>query len=242
MRTTSRSGRPSPPPGPARDPQDRSCPLFPDGSITSTNFSPSYLKDPLPLGETRFLLIEIPHTAPVEFVKETCYRITCGGYTPLIAHPERCHLLDPKFQDTNRKGLWGSLFNSKLKTQNSEPADNSLLAYLQEIECKFQGNLGSFAGRYGERVRQAAERLREAGVYTHFGSDAHVIEHMTGFAIAAIRSVNPLSSHSSLISLPPASICFLSIFPRFPPFHPHDSLPPIVALGLSSTRYLPNIA
>ncbi len=157
--------------------------LLPGREYYLDEFLLDYLKEPLPLGKTRFILIEIPHHAPVEFVKETSYRITCSGYTPMIAHPERCRLLDPKLQNENRKGLWGSLFNSKLKTlqarslgQNSKPAENSLLAYLLDIGCQFQGNLGSFAGFYGERTRASAGQLREMGLYNCFGSDGHSAE------------------------------------------------------------------
>jgi protein-tyrosine phosphatase len=153
-------------------------------------FLPDHLKDPLPLGETRFILVEIPNHVPVDYVKESCYSIKCSGYTPLIAHPERCQLLVSKEEYGHRKkGLLGSLFNSKLfrpavwvkthtcapkrysaQEQNSEP---NLLGYLQDIGCGFQGNLGSFAGLYGESVRRSAERLRKRGVYTHFGTDLH---------------------------------------------------------------------
>jgi protein-tyrosine phosphatase len=84
-----------------------------------------------------------------------------------------------------------TILNPRLKTQNSSgprsgaKPDNSLLGYLKEIGCAFQGNLGSFAGRYGGRVRQAAERLREAGIYTHFGSDAHGVEHIRDLGLPA---------------------------------------------------------
>lgn len=136
-----------------------------------------YLKDPLPLGDTKYIMIEIPNHMPVAFIKETCYRIKCAGFVPMIAHPERCTLFAvPERQPDGWFDVLGSrfnVFNSKLKTQNSKPADNPLLAYLQEIDCKFQGNLGSFVGRYGETVRTNAERLRAAGLYACFGTDAH---------------------------------------------------------------------
>jgi protein-tyrosine phosphatase len=78
-----------------------------------------------------------------------------------------------------------NVINSKLKThacapkhcsaqeQNSKPEEASLLAYLRDLGCKFQGNLGSFTGFYGERVRRQAEQLRAAGLYTHYGTDLH---------------------------------------------------------------------
>ena len=169
--------------------------LLPGREYYLDEFLLDYLKDPLPLGDTKYLLIEIPNHMSLAYVKETCYRIRCSGFTPMIAHPERCHLLVPKTQHTDRKGLWGLLFNSKLETRNSKPADNSLLAYLQEIVCQFQGNLGSFAGMYGGRVKRSAEKLRELGIYSHFGSDLHaaasVGQIVAGADAAVISGVRP---------------------------------------------------
>lgn len=134
-----------------------------------------FLDDPLPLGETRQLLIEIPGHVPVDFVKETCYRIKCSGFIPLIAHPERCSLLKAEPRSVIDKGFWRSLFSKSLesRTSNFEPQNITLLGYLKEIGCCFQGNIGSFAGVYGERVRRQAIALLGQGVYDCFGSDAH---------------------------------------------------------------------
>jgi protein-tyrosine phosphatase len=154
--------------------------LFPGREYYLDEFFADHLKDPLLLGETQLLLVEISNYLPVEFVKETCYRIKSAGYIPLIAHPERCRLFE--LPPPPRKGLRSlfSIINSKLKTQNSlgpqsgsKLEEVSLLTYLKEIGCNFQGNLGSFAGFYGERVRRQAEQFRAAGLYTHYGSDLH---------------------------------------------------------------------
>ncbi|RII27948.1 MAG: hypothetical protein CXR31_06925 [Geobacter sp.] len=135
-----------------------------------------YLHDPLPLGDTQHLLIEIPRHAPEEMVKQTLFRIRQKGFIPLIAHPERCKLLEPPADKSNRNSFWNSVFNSKFKIQHSTLASNPLLSYLQEIGCQFQGNLGSFAGYYGDRARVSAERLREMGLYSCFGTDGHNVE------------------------------------------------------------------
>lgn len=136
-------------------------------------FLPDYLDAPLPLGRTNFLLVEIPSNALPDFVKDVCYRIKCSGFVPMIAHPERCRLLEPPQQAISRKGIWGSIFNPKIKAQNSTHEERSLLGYLKDLGCAFQGNLGSFAGRYGEDARKRAFRLQGEGVYTHFGTDLH---------------------------------------------------------------------
>ena len=140
-------------------------------------FLPDYLNDPLPLGDTGLLLVELPRQASEEMVKDALYRIRQKGLTPLIAHPERSKLLEPNEErKKSGTGFFRSLVNSKLKTQNSKLASNSLLAYLQEIGCQFQGNRGSFAGYYGHRARASAERLREMGLYSFFGTDGHDVE------------------------------------------------------------------
>lgn len=147
------------------------------------------------------LLVEIPNHVPAEFVKETCYRIRSSGYTPLIAHPERSTLLEAKSNDSVKKGLWSSLFNSRANTLNSElgfqssthkTQNTTLLSYLHEIGCKFQGNLGSFAGIYGNLVKNRAKRFLQGGLYDCFGSDAHkpeLLEEILGLGMRTVNSI-----------------------------------------------------
>jgi len=173
-------------------------------------FLADYLNDPLLLGDTRYLLIELPRHAPVDLVKQTFFRIRQRGHTPLIAHPERCRLFElppptkqgvrewfkvqsSKFKDCidSRFKVQGSRFldcdsldsqtldcssllNVEHRTLNGQ--SNSLLDYLIDLNCQFQGNLGSFAGYYGERSLASAERMREMGLYSCFGSDGHNVE------------------------------------------------------------------
>lgn len=156
----------------------------------------SNLDDPLLVGDTGLLLIEFSSQATEDLVKSTLFRVVQKGFTPLIAHPERCRLLEPKEVTTN-KGFWSSLFNSKLKTQNSQLTNensklsNPLFSYLQEIGCQFQGNLGSFAGHYGERVRRNAQRLQDMGLYSYYGTDGHSVEGLKASVIRGPQD-NPL--------------------------------------------------
>lgn len=151
--------------------------LFTGREYYLDEFILDHMKEPLPLGKTNYLLIELPdHVAP-DYVKEVCYRIKCSGLTPMIAHPERCsHFAISK--EKKRKALNGlrSLlngFNSKFRTQNSKFEEAPLLGYLKDIGCAFQGNYGSFAGMYGERVKRTAVTMRERRVYSHLGTDLH---------------------------------------------------------------------
>jgi protein-tyrosine phosphatase len=141
--------------------------LLPGREYYLDEFLFDYLKDPLPLGETKYIMLEIPNHIAPEFVKEACFRIKRSGFIPMIAHPERCSLFGMLQKQAN---AWLNLFNSELKIENSK-----LLTYLISLGCAFQANLGSFAGWYGSQVQQVANRLKKTDIYTHFGTDAHNI-------------------------------------------------------------------
>ena len=122
------------------------------------------LNDLQTLGDTRFLLVEFPTRASAAIVLEHLQRVLERGLTPVIAHPERSDLLS--FQrrtggTENFRGLFGP--------SSSAPS----ISLLRRMGCLFQGNVGSFAGRYGEEVRRRARHLLCEGAYSHFGSDAH---------------------------------------------------------------------
>jgi protein-tyrosine phosphatase len=129
-----------------------------------------YLKEPLPLGETKYILLEIPNPIIPEFIKEACFRIKLSGFIPMIAHPERCRLFAPSEKRETARFLFS---DSKLKVEDTKSNEPSLLDYLNDLGCAFQGNLGSFAGWYGSQVQQTADGLKKTDIYTHFGTDAH---------------------------------------------------------------------
>lgn len=129
-----------------------------------------YLKDPLPLGETKYIMLELPNHIASDYVMEACFRIKRSGFIPMIAHPERCSLFD---MPETEKTVWFRFSRSKLNHQGSKPGHPSLLEYLKDLGCAFQANLGSFAGWYGSQVQQGAGVLKNTEVYTHFGTDAH---------------------------------------------------------------------
>jgi len=121
------------------------------------------------------LLVEIPQHSQKQVVVETLYHLLRRNITPLIAHPERCELLAlPHEPDTGVTGRVGKFFKLPFTTHHAQAdGSSSLLAELRLMGCNFQGNLGSLAGFYGERVRRKAEKFQAAGIYTHFGSDLH---------------------------------------------------------------------
>lgn len=141
------------------------------------------LDDPLPLGESRLILVEILPGLDAEKIRQLLYRVVEKGFTPVIAHPERCHLLEPFTRRREGKGFVevfrGFLPGGRSSSCEQEPPAAiapPLLEYLRDLGCSFQGNLGSFKGFYGLRVQQAAHRLLSLGLYDRFGSDLHTHE------------------------------------------------------------------
>jgi len=129
-----------------------------------------YLKKPMPLGETKYIMLEISKHITPKFVKEACFRIKRRGYIPMIAHPERCGLFSVSngWEAALSQGI-----NSLFKARGLKQKEPQLLDYLKSIGCAFQANLGSFAGWYGARVEKKAHALKEKKIYTHFGTDFH---------------------------------------------------------------------
>lgn len=134
------------------------------------------LKDPLPLGDSRLVLVEILPHAAAGMVRQVLYDVVRGGLTPVIAHPERCHLLEPK-PATGRRGLLPSLRSLFQRTADPEPrTSNDLLDFLLDLGCSFQGNLGSFSGFYGRQAQATALAMKGLGLYDRYGSDLHAPE------------------------------------------------------------------
>ena len=159
------------------------------------------LDDPLPLGDSRLLLVEIPPHATADMVRRLLYDVVRAGFTPVIAHPERSPLLDPPAPPAGNGGIRGALghllggggHNGPTERRrgiaapaggnrhgharrSSDAAANPLLSYLRDLGCSFQGNLGSFSGFYGGRVKRTAESMRAARLYDRYGTDVHTLE------------------------------------------------------------------
>lgn len=139
--------------------------LLPGREYYLDEFLLDYLKNPLPLGNTKFIMLEIPRHIPQEFIKETFFRITCNGFIPMIAHPERGDFFTMLRKQENTRL---NFFKSERKPEKSE-----LLTYLTDLGCVFQGNLGSFLGLYGFQAQKIANILKKMEVYTYFGTDLH---------------------------------------------------------------------
>lgn len=170
--------------------------LFAGREYYLDEFIKDSLIEPLPLGKTDYLLIEVPDHVTPDYVKEVCYRIKCAGLTPMIAHPERSSHFAVQGKGEKKQfnilRLLASGFSSKSKAQNPKFEEGSLLAYLKDIGCAFQGNYGSFAGKYGERAKRTAATMREGRLYTHLGTDLHSKAGMaTVFSVSGENGEKP---------------------------------------------------
>jgi protein-tyrosine phosphatase len=72
---------------------------------------------------------------------------------------------------------------------------------LQSLGCLFQGNLGSFSGRYGKLVEKRAVALLDAGVYSCIGSDSHPLPGLEAMISDGLAEVRRLTvEHPRLLS------------------------------------------
>ncbi len=186
--------------------------VFAGNEYYCDEFLPARLHDPLPLGNTNMILMEAPLQATATLLSSIAYQVSLSGYTPLFAHPERCALLNIEEKTTRTaNSLLGSVIrfanrtlitqNSKLKTQNSNFREQTLPEILKSMGCRFQGNLGSFAGIYGERVRKAAIKNLQKGFYDCLGSDAHASRGLASWLQRGLREVESQVGAEGLAAL-----------------------------------------
>ena len=148
-----------------------------------------FLLDQLPgalrSGSSRYLLLELPFRSGAEMLPAMVAGLQKRGLAPLIAHPERCSAFEPAVAD---EGLRGAL-SFVLGRQKKPDVEGSLVLRLRDSGCRFQGNLGSFAGHYGNEVKQRAILFLEYGVYACLGSDAHRSDGLAGMLRAGLEAV-----------------------------------------------------
>lgn len=164
--------------------------IFPGREYYLDEFLGNYLKNPLPLGNTKYIMIEFPNFAPIKFVKEFCFRIKCGGFIPMIAHPERCRLFAVHLKS---KTSIFSLSGSKSKNSDSIAKKTELINYLKDIGCAFQCNISSINALYGQAVQETAMYLKKNKVCTHFGTDAHSLKDINRLKLSLLDGNRSLS-------------------------------------------------
>ena len=175
-------------------------------------FLPARLDDPLPLGSTDLVLMEAPLQATPELLSHTAYQVVRRGFTPLIAHPERCAVLSPaKHKETVPRTMLGSMLKfaqATLAPRPSRPTPHTsgvekttLVDLLRSMGCRFQGNIGSFAGVYGERVKKRAIRNLRNGLYDCLGSDAHASRGLADWLSRGLAEVEAQAGAEVLAAL-----------------------------------------
>lgn len=141
------------------------------------------LDEPLLLGESNRLLVEIPSQADPGLVRDGIFSALRKGLVPVIAHPERSRVLEASQSD----GLWRKLLGG------DSSAGPSLLEDLRAMGCLFQGNLGSFSGYYGRSAQQRAGEFAAMGLYNCFGSDGHTPEMLQSCLAPGVAAVVKLN-------------------------------------------------
>lgn len=122
--------------------------LHQGNEIFLTENSPELIKrgDIATLGNTRYVLFEVPFSGKMMNLEEIIYKIKDLGLIPVLAHPERFSFIQ-------------------------ENPDN--LIKMLKMGVLAQSNYGSFMGFYGKEVQQTAEVLLQNKLIQFLGSDTH---------------------------------------------------------------------
>lgn len=148
-------------------------------------------------GRYRYLLVEVPFHAGPELLLPMVDQFTSLGLTPLIAHPERCRAFDP---DPKGQGVLGVLSHF-LGREPASDLEGTTIAMLRQLGCRFQGNMGSFAGYYGYEIRERALLFLRHGIYSCVGSDAHKGEQLWDTLVAGFAVVESAIGEEATLEL-----------------------------------------
>lgn len=99
-----------------------------------------------PMGDTEYVLLEFPEYVDRRYFIEKCYDVINDGYSPVIAHAERCTAIR---------------------------SDISLLQRLVDMGVQIQMNAGSVIGEEGLRCKWFCRKAMEHNLLHYVGSDAH---------------------------------------------------------------------
>lgn len=99
----------------------------------------------------KYLLIELPFHNKIINLDDILYELTCSGYVPIIAHPERYSYFHDNY---------------------------SLVDKLKEEGYLFQCNYGSIIGYYGKASEKLIKYMLKKGYVDYFGTDVHRLDRM----------------------------------------------------------------
>lgn len=100
----------------------------------------------LPLGSSRFVLVEPPHHVAPARLDDLFFSILVAGYVPILTHPERLTWIESKYPlmvELAGRGVW------------------------------MQITSGSLRGKFGRRPQYWAERMLAEGLVHILATDAH---------------------------------------------------------------------
>ena len=100
------------------------------------------------LAGSRYMLIEFPMEADVNYCLDTEYEMKMRGITPIIAHPERCECFKKDYSLVEKA--------------------------VQEGAC-IQVNVGSVFGDYGSKAKKIARKLLKSKLVNFLAIDNHHI-------------------------------------------------------------------
>ncbi|MBL8914199.1 MAG: protein tyrosine phosphatase [Archangium sp.] len=133
------------------------------------------------LGSGKVLLIEAPYQGPLPMLPELIFRMKVKGYTPLIAHPERCMEFD-------RKGR---------------------AAEVVRAGALLQLDMGALIGRYGKTAERLGRQFLDDGLYQVAATDLHSpvnAEAWVGDSLKAIEKAVGAKALEALTITNPAAL------------------------------------
>ena len=132
-----------------------------ESSVRVNSYAAEYMVDevfmknleqssPLLLLNDTYILLEINFFGKTTMLKSACFSLCQKNITPILAHPERYHLIKDisEYQNLKNQGFY------------------------------FQLNALSLMGQYGPEVKQKAEKLLKAGLYDFVATDAHSVNDL----------------------------------------------------------------
>lgn len=108
-------------------------------------------------GSSRYVLFETSLVVPPAELWEAVELLVRQGYTPLMAHPERCLYLQKNFDLVHR---------------------------LHAHNVLFQVNINSLTGYYSRNAQRLAERMIEENLAYFLGSDGHRLDQLEALPVA----------------------------------------------------------
>jgi protein-tyrosine phosphatase len=133
------------------------------------------------MGSGKIVLVEAPYSGPMPMLLDVVFRMKLKGYTPLIAHPERC-------MEFEKKGRAAEVV-----------AAGALL----------QLDVGALIGRYGKPAQTLARQFVAQGLYAVAATDLHApvkAAQWVGESLEALRRLAGDDGLKQLFDVNPAQL------------------------------------